>query len=168
MARRNKHPKDATAIDDGPGLLRALARSPAALAGYRGLQDGLAQGRLSETDRCLVGLAVAQRSGSSYALSLQSRLARKAGLTTEQIRAAREGCADTDRHVGLLFLAGKLVINRGELADADIAAARQAGLSDSEIMEVILHVALNLTAASVSHAARLKLDFPPAPPLPAF
>ena len=47
------------------------------------------------------------------------------------------------------------------------AAVRQAGLSDAEIMEVIGHVALHLTAASVGHAARLKLDFPPAPPLPA-
>jgi alkylhydroperoxidase family enzyme len=68
----------------------------------------------------------------------------------------------------LLFVAGKLVINRGELAVADLAAARQAGLSDAEITEIILLAGLNLTAAAVSHAAGLKLDFPPAPPLPAF
>jgi len=68
----------------------------------------------------------------------------------------------------LLFLAGKLVINRGELAAADVAAVRQAGLLDADITEVILHVGLNLTAAAVSHAAGPELDFPPAPPLPAF
>ena len=152
----------------GPSLLNALARSPAVLAGYIGLHEGLARGRLSAAERCLVGLKVAQCSGSSYCLSVQSRLARKAGLTMKQIAAAREGCAGSDRQVALLFLAGKLVINRGELAGADLAAVRQAGLSDSEIMEVIFHVTLNLSAAAVSHAARLKLDFPPAPPLPAF
>ena len=168
MRHRRDLDQDATAIDHGPGLLRTLARSPAALAGYLGLQDGLVHSRLSAAERCLVGVMVAQRSGSSYWLSVQARLAQQAGLTEDEIGAAREGCADTDRDVALLFLAGKLVTNRGELADADLAAVRQAGLSDSEIVEIIFHVALNLAAASVSHAARLSLDFPPAPPLPAF
>src|SRR5262249_38292137 len=128
----------------GPSLLRALAGSPAALAGYLGLHDGLAHGRLSAVERALVGLMVAQRSLSPYCLSVQTRLARRAGLSDEQIAAAREGCAGSDRQVALLFLAGKLVTNRGELAEADLAAVRQAGLADTDITEVICHVALNL------------------------
>jgi AhpD family alkylhydroperoxidase len=160
--------KGANDLHHGPGLLDVLAGSPAALAGYLGLHQGLAQGMLTATERSLVGLMVAQRSLSPYCLSVQTRLARRAGLSDEQIAAAREGCAGSDRQVALLFLAGKLVTNRGELAEADLAAVRQAGLATTEITEVICHVALNLTAASVSHAARLKLDFPPAPPLPAF
>lgn len=152
----------------GPSLLRVLGRSPAALAGYLGLHQGLAQSRLSPVERCLIGLTVAQRSGSSYWLSVQSRLAAKAGLTKDQVSAAREGSGDSDRQTALLFLAGKLVISRGELAEADLAAVRRAGLSDTDITEVILHVGLNLTAAAISHAAGLGLDFPPAPPLPAF
>ena len=99
---------------------------------------------------------------------MQSRQAEKAGLTKDRIQAAREGCGDSDRRTALLFLAGRLVINRGELAEADLAAVRQAGLSDVEITEVILHVGLNLTAAAIGHASALELDFPPAPPLPAF
>jgi alkylhydroperoxidase family enzyme len=149
-------------------LLNVLGRSPAALAGYLGWHDGMAQSRLSEAERCLVGLMVAQRCGSAYWLSVQCRRAENAGLTKEQLSAAREGSAGTGRQIALLFLAGKLVINRGELADADLDAVRQAGLSDADITEVILHVGLNLTAAAVSHAAGLTLDFPPAPPLPAF
>ena len=168
MFRPSRRRKTTSEKQHGPSLLNALARSPAVLAGYLGLHQELAQGRLTAVERCLVGLMVAQRSGSPYCLSVQTRLARKAGLTTEEIAAAREGSADSERQVALLFLAGKLVINRGELADADLAAVRQSGLSDSEIMEVIFHVTLNLSAAAVSHAARLKPDFPPAPPLLAF
>jgi alkylhydroperoxidase family enzyme len=168
MLRRIKRPRNVETSNSGPELLRAIARSPAALAGYLGLQNGLMQGQLSAPERCLVGLMVAQRSGSSYWLSVQAREAQQAGLTKEQIGAAREGCADTDRVVALLFLAGKLVTNRRELTHADLDAARQAGLSDSEIIEVVFHVASNLAAASVSHATGLQLDFPPAPPLPAF
>jgi AhpD family alkylhydroperoxidase len=167
MPRRNDRRSKATA-HHGPGLLGVLGRSPAALAGYLGLHQGLAQGRLSAIERCLVALMVAQRSGSAYCLSVQTRLARRAGLTHEQVLTARDGSAASERHVALLFLAGKLVINRGELGEADLAAVRQAGIADTEIMEVIGHVALHLTAASISQAARLKLDFPPAPPLPAW
>ena len=163
--RRATAPK---AVHHGPGLHNVLARSPAALAGYLGLHHGLAQGRLTEVERCLIGLVVAQRSGSAYWLSVQSRQAEKAGLTKDQIGVAREGCGDSERQTALLFLAGRLVINRGELAEADLAAVRQAGLSDAEITEIILHVGLNLTAAAIGHAAALELDFPPAPPLPAF
>jgi len=168
MAIRNKTEKKPDKAGHGPSLLRVLGRSPAALAGYLGLHHGLAAGKLTAAERCLIGLMVAQRSGSAYWLSVQGRLAGKAGLTKDQIRVAREGCADTDRQTALLFLAGKLVINRGELAEADLAAGRQGGLSDTDVTEVILHVGLNLTAAAISHAAGLKLDFPPAPPLPAF
>jgi alkylhydroperoxidase family enzyme len=164
MAIRNKTNK----AGHGPSLLRALGRSPAALAGYLGLHESLAESGLSEVERCLVGLAVAQRSGSPYWLSVQGRSAGQAGLTKDQISAAREGCGDSDRQTALLFLAGKLVINRGALAEADLAAVRQAGLSHADVTDVILHVGLHLTAASVSHAAGLQLDFPPAPPLPAF
>lgn len=152
----------------GPALLGALKRSPAAHAAYVGLHQGLAQGGLSKRERCLIGIMVGQRAGSAYCLSVQARLAHEAGVTREQIQDAREGCAGSDREVALLFLAGKLVVNRGELTDADMAAIRQAGLSDTEVIEVILHVALHLTAGSISHAARLTLDFPPAPPLAAF
>ena len=164
MPIKNKNDK----AGHGPSLLRVLGRSPAALAGYLGLHQGLAGSKLTTAERCLIGLVVAQRSGSAYWLSVQGRLAEKAGLTKDQIGAAREGCADTDRQTALLFLAGKLVINRGELAEADLAAVRQAGLSGTDVTEVILHAGLNLTAAAVSHAAGLELDFPPAPPLPAF
>lgn len=151
-----------------PGLHGALGRSPAALEGFLGLHRGRALGRLSTVERRLVGLMVAQRRGSSYWLSMQTRLARNVGLTAERIAAARDGCAGSDRELALLFLAGKLVVNGGELGEADLEAVRLAGLTENEVFEVIAHVALHLAAASISHAARLKLDFPPAPPLPAF
>ena len=156
MPSPSKSVRKPVSTNHRPPLLNALARSPAALAGYLGLQEGLSQGHLSAIERTLIGLTVAQRSGSRYWLSVQIGMAGKAGLTSDQVLDAREGCADVDRHVAVLFLAGKLVINRGELAEADLAAVRQVGLSDADVTEVIGHVALNLTAASVSHAARLQ------------
>lgn len=165
---RSKHAFTAAEIPNAPALLDALGRSPAALAGYLGFHGALAQGRLTAAERALIGLAVAQRCGSAYWLSVQSMRAREAGLTTEQIAVAREGCAGSERARALLFLAGKAVLNSGALSEADLAAVRQAGLSDEDIVEAIAEVGLNLTAASLAYAAKLQLDFPPAPPLPAY
>ena len=165
---RPNHAVTAAEIPHAPALLDALARSPAALAGYLGFHGGLARGRLSAVERALIGLMVAQRCSSAYWLSVQAGQAREAGLTTNQIAAAREGCADSERATALLFLAGKAVLNDGALSDADLTAVRQAGVSDQDIVEAIAQVGLNLTAAFVGHTARLQLDFPPAPPLLAY
>jgi alkylhydroperoxidase family enzyme len=165
---RRNHTFTTTEIPNAPALLDALARSPAALAGYLGFQGGLARSRFSAAERALIGLMVAQRCASAYWLSVQAKRAREAGLTTEQIAVAREGCAGSERARALLFLAGRAVLNHGALSEADLAAIRQAGLSDADTVEAVVEVGLNLTAAFVSHAARLQLDFPPAPPLPAY
>ena len=90
MPVRNKTDNEPDKAGYGPSLLRTLGRSPAALAGYLGLHQGLAGGRLTTAERCLIGLMVAQRSGSPYWLSVQGRLAQKAGLTKDEISAARE------------------------------------------------------------------------------
>jgi alkylhydroperoxidase family enzyme len=171
MTRKRTHRNHAfpaAEVPHAPALLDALARSPAALAGYLGFHGGLARSRFSAGERALIGLAVAQRCASASWLSVQARRAHEAGLTTDQIAAAREGYAESERARALLFLAGKAVLNSGALSEADLAAVRQAGLSDADTVEAIVEVGLNLTAAFVSHAARLQLDFPPAPPLPAY
>lgn len=161
MPRRVRRTK--TAGPQGPAGELAVtdrARSPSVQATYQRLQQELARGRLSATDRCLVGLMVAQRSGSAAWLAAEAERARKSGLSEEQIEAAREGCAGSSRQTALLFLAGRMVVNRGHLAQADLSAIRQAGLSDDELLEAILLVALKLAAISASHAARIH------PPLP--
>lgn len=158
----------ATGFENAPGLFEALSTSMAALHGYLGLQRALEEGRLTGVERRLVGLMVAQRCASAYWLSVQVDQARAAGMAPAQIAEAREGYAASERNRGLLFLASKLVINHGELSAADLAAARQSGLTRADIVETTAHVILNMSAAFVAHGAGLPLDHPPAPPLQGF
>ncbi|MET7921679.1 hypothetical protein ABZU45_38930 [Streptomyces avermitilis] len=50
--------------------------------------------------------------------------------------------------------------DRGTVADAQLAAARCAGLSDGQIIEVIAHVALTVFTNYLATAARVDIDWP--------
>src|SRR5260370_14088161 len=70
---------------------------------------------------------------------------------------ARGADARTD---AILNLARSIVVQRGELTDADLARARAVGLSDGEIVETVANVALNIFENYMSHVARVPIDFP--------
>ena len=53
-----------------------------------------------------------------------------------------------------------MVEARGHVSDADISDVRLAGYSDAEIVEIVLHVALNTLTNYVNEVARTAVDFP--------
>jgi alkylhydroperoxidase family enzyme len=66
-----------------------------------------------------------------------------------------------------LTLGRAVVQSRGKVTDADLAAARQAGLDQSAIVEVVAHVALNVLTNYINNVAQTTVDFPAAPALAA-
>jgi len=58
----------------------------------------------------------------------------------------------------------KIDIVRGDITDADFAKARQAGLTDGEIVETVANVALNIFTNYVNHVAHTVVDFPEVAP----
>ena len=49
---------------------------------------------------------------------------------------------------------------RGELSDSDLQRARDAGLTDAAIVEVVANVVLNIFMNYLDHVARTVVDFP--------
>jgi alkylhydroperoxidase family enzyme len=49
------------------------------------------------------------------------------------------------------------------VTDAQLAAARSAGVTDAEVAEVVGHVALNVLTNYFNVLARTEVDFPPVP-----
>jgi alkylhydroperoxidase family enzyme len=49
---------------------------------------------------------------------------------------------------------------RGHVSDADLSAVRDAGFNDAEIVEIVLHVALNTLTNYMNEVAKTDLDFP--------
>jgi uncharacterized peroxidase-related enzyme len=144
-----------------PNLMKTLAHSPAALEGYLSLNGALAKGQLPAKVREQLALAVAQENGCEYCVSAHTLLGRNAGLKPEQIIAARKGQSEEAKSSAELELAGQILRSRGNLTDSQLAAARQAGVSDGEIAEIVAHVALNVLTNYFNVLARTEVDFPP-------
>ncbi|CAB3749845.1 carboxymuconolactone decarboxylase family protein [Paraburkholderia humisilvae] len=138
-----------------PNSFRILANSPAALGAYLQAQQQLSKGELSAAERETVALAVSQVSNCEYCLAAHSLFASKAGLSDDAIRAARDGEGNA-----IAVFASKVASQRGRLSDGDIAAARDAGITDSRIVEIIA-VAAQLTFTNfLNNVARPDVDFP--------
>ncbi|MCO7630895.1 peroxidase-related enzyme [Pseudomonas guariconensis] len=139
-----------------PNAFRTLAHSPAALNGYLGLAQALGKSSLSAAEREVVALATSQINGCDYCLAAHSFFATKAGLSDEAISQAREGTLSA-----VATLAHQITESRGQLSDAQIAAAREAGLTDSKIVEVIAQVTLLTLTNYLNNVATTDIDFPP-------
>jgi uncharacterized peroxidase-related enzyme len=141
-------------------FLHLLANSPAALSAYVACADALSQGLLTARQRELLALAIAEINGAKYCLSAHYALAKKLGLSSDEIRAARRATsADPQTHAMLRF-AQAVALQRGELSDADFQSLRQAGFSDALITEIVSNIALNIFTNYFNAVARTEVDFP--------
>jgi uncharacterized peroxidase-related enzyme len=143
-----------------PNLFRVLANAPAALEGLMGLSAALARGSLDEKTREQLALAIAESNLCPYCLSEHTAMAAKIGLSRVEIDDAIRASAADARTDAILKLARSIVVQRGELSDADLGRARAGGLSDGEIVETVANVALNIFENYMSHVARVPIDFP--------
>jgi uncharacterized peroxidase-related enzyme len=141
-------------------FLHLLANSPAARQGYLACQDALAAGQLSLRQRELLALAIAEINGSRYCLAAHGALARKLGLSSEEIRSARMAAATDPQEEAMLRFARAVTLQRGDISDADLQSLRQAHFSDGQIAEIVANIALNIFTNYFNVLARTELDFP--------
>lgn len=148
-------------LGSAPNLFRLVALSPAALEGYLGLSGALGKGSLDARTRERIALAVAEYNGCGYCTSAHSFIGEKmASLTDVEIAANRDGTSTDARAAAAVGFAVKVVEARGRVSDADLAAVRLAGYSDADIVEIVLHVALNTLTNYVNEVAQTTIDFP--------
>jgi uncharacterized peroxidase-related enzyme len=143
-----------------PNLFRVLGNAPAALEGYFNFEGALAGGSFSAKLREQIALTVARSNFSTCCLSAHAFRGGRAGLTDEEIADASHAIAAIAKTDAILKLARNIVVQRGEVNDADLEQARASGLMDGEIVETVANVALNIFANYVSHVACTLVDFP--------
>jgi len=144
-----------------PNLFRVVSNSPAALEGYLALNGALGKGVLDAPTRERIALAVAELNGCSYCLSAHTFLGKnKAHLDDAEIAANRDGRSHDAKAEAALRFALKVVEARGHVSDADVSDVRLAGYGDAEIVEIVVHVALNTLTNYVNEVARTAIDFP--------
>ena len=144
-----------------PNMFATLANAPAALQFYLQGSAALERGRFTAKQRELVALAVADVNACGYCLAAHTALGGLVGLQAPEMEAARHGHAGGVKDSGLVKLAQRIVETRGNLAPADLSAARASGLEDADILEAIAVVAVNIFTNYTNHIAGTEVDFPP-------
>lgn len=147
-----------------PNLFRVFGNSPAALEGYLNISGALAGGVLNAKVREQIALAVAEINDCTYCRSAHTYIGGKVGLNEREMADARKVVASDERTAAILNLARSVVVQRGELSEAEFKAARAAKITDSEIVETTANVALNILTNYVNHVAHTVVDFPEVSP----
>jgi len=148
-------------IGSVPNLFRVVANSPAALEGYLGLNGALSKGSLDAATRERIAIAVAEINDCGYCLSAHSFIGKNvAKLDDTEITANRSGASNDLKASAAVRFAARVVDARGHVSDADIAAVKAAGYDDAQVVEIVLHVALNTLTNYVNEVAKTEIDFP--------
>lgn len=143
-----------------PNLFRLVALSPAALEGYLGLNGALSR-TLDAKTRERIALAVAEMNGCDYCLSAHSYLGLNvAKISQAEIDLNRTGRSSDPRADAAVRFAANVAQTRGHVESADLTAVRNAGYTDAQIVEIVLHVALNSLTNFVNNVAMTDIDFP--------
>ena len=143
-----------------PNFLKVFANSPVALQAFLGLHGVANAGSLTPQTRERIALALAQQNTCEYCLSAHTAIGRKAGLTGDEIAAARAGSSEDAKAAVAVKLARSLVEHKGDITTAELVEAREAGYTDADIVEIITHVGMNLLTNILGKASRVDIDFP--------
>jgi len=143
-----------------PNFIRVLANSPKALEGFLGLYGALGKFGLDKAMQERIALAVAEGNSCQYCVSAHTAIGRGAGLSNDEMALNRRGVSADSRASAVVTFAKALNDNLGEITTAEFEAARNAGLSDAEIVEVIAVVALNIFTNILGKATLVTIDFP--------
>lgn len=143
-----------------PNLFGVIANSPAALNAYAGFNGPLSK-TLDVKTRERIALAIAQVNGCDYCLSAHTYLGLNlAKISPEEIALNRRGASGDTRANAAVAFAVKVATERGHVSDADVAAVRQAGFTEAQIVEIVALVVENTFTNYLNEVAKTDIDFP--------
>lgn len=143
-----------------PNLLKTLAHSPAALQTYLASSQALEGASLSAAMRERIALYVAELNECAYCLAAHSAKGKMAGLKPDELIDSRRGESADARTAAILKLSGAIVETKGFVGDDVLAEARDAGVTDGEIAEVVAVVVVNIFTNYANHVFDTVVDFP--------
>jgi len=144
-----------------PNVFRMISTSPTVLEAHLNLSGTLGKGKLQAATRERIALAVAELNGCSYCLSAHSYLGKNlAKLDDAEMTANRNGTSTDPNADAAVRFAAKIVRERGHLQSKDVEAVKEAGFDDEQILEIVLHVAMNTWTNYINEIAQTEIDFP--------
>jgi uncharacterized peroxidase-related enzyme len=144
-----------------PNMMKLMSSSPAGLEGYLSLSGALAKGKIGGQTGERIALAIAEFNRCDYCLSAHTYLGTNlAKLDATEIAANRTGTsADAKANAAIKF-ALSVAKERGHVSADALAAVKAAGFGDAEVVEIVMHVALNTLTNYVNSVGQTDIDFP--------
>ena len=143
-----------------PNLLKVLANAPSVLKTYLSFADTVHTGSFGPKTREALALVIADANGCDYCASAHTAIAGSLKVDSNEIALTLQGRSQDPKLEALLVFARRVVDTRGFVTDADLAAVRDAGYGDQDILEVIGQVVANTLTNYVNHVAQTDIDFP--------
>ena len=118
-----------------PNMMRTMGNSFAVLNGYLSFSEALGESKIGSRLGEQIALAVAEANQCGYCLSAHTLISVKLlGIDDATIMASRiADTSDAKANAALVF-AQTMVFKKGLVNDADIAAVRDAGFTEGEII----------------------------------
>jgi alkylhydroperoxidase family enzyme len=120
---------------DGPNMERAFASRPEVYAAWRQLVTAVVSAS-DERRYELATLAAARRLRSSYCSLAHGKVLAEKFYDFESVPSLPAGLDDADR--AIMAFAEKVVVDATAITEADVEELRAHGLSDEEIVDVVL------------------------------
>jgi uncharacterized peroxidase-related enzyme len=143
-----------------PNLYATMAASSHTLRGYLDMRDALSRGALTPRVREQLALLIAHENACEYCVAAHVKRASRMGLDDAELRDVQEARSDDPHTAAVLNVARYVLRERGRVDDAVLTRARDRGVTDAELTEIVGHVALNVLANYFNHVAQPDLDFP--------
>ena len=149
-------------IGSVPNLYAVYAYSENALGTYLALTGAKTSLRAKEKEA--VNLIVSQVNGCEYCLAAHTAIAKKQGLTDEQILEIRRGSVSFDAKLdALVKLAKSITENKGHADEQLVANFFAAGYNEGSLIDVVIVVGDKTITNYIYALTGIPVDFPAAP-----
>ncbi len=143
-----------------PHIFATMANSAPVLEGYLAFNGALSSGVLSAALKEQIALTVAGQNECDYCASAHTFLAQHTGLGDAEIRQNLAAKSSDPKTRVILGFVKEIVSKRGVVDPLSIESVKGVGVTDSEIVEIIAHVGMNIFTNYFNHIAGTEIDFP--------
>lgn len=137
------------------------ANSPVALEASLNLDALLRKGSLSAKQIEVIKLAISSLAGCDYCVAAHSLVGKRAGLSVEAVKAIRANAPTGDAAIdALASFVRRAAGTSGTVPAAVLAAVKEAGYSDTQVVDALLAVASITFTNLLNRVNDTVVDFP--------
>lgn len=148
-----------------PNAAKVMANSPAVLDSFLAFNTAMSGAKIGAKLLNQVKLTTSETNSCDYCTSILSAVAPSAGLSAADILAGRTGNSDDPRTKAALMFVHDVLESRGKVSNQRLAAVREAGFGDAEIVEIVASLVLGCFTNFLNNVAQTELDVPKAEPV---